>query len=102
MTLRAARAGSRSERCGERAVGGPFGPHVDRANRSSRPDPLRAGPTRAMGGVTGPRDLQREAVAGPRSMYAKLKPRTLLAKVKQQRRALPAFLKSGVGRLFWK
>ena len=29
-------------------------------------------------------------------------PRTLLAKVKQQRRVLPAFLKSGVGRLFWK
>jgi hypothetical protein len=27
---------------------------------------------------------------------------TLLAKVKQQRRALPAFLKSWVGRLFWK
>jgi hypothetical protein len=28
------------------------------------------------------------------------RPRTLLPKVKQQRRALPAFLKSGVGRLF--
>jgi hypothetical protein len=102
MTLRAARAGSRSERCGERAVGGPFGPRVDRANQSSRRDRVRAGPTRGIGGVTGPCDPQGEAVAGPRSMYAKLKPRTLLAKVKQQRRALPAFLKSGVGRLFWK
>jgi hypothetical protein len=47
MTLRAARAGSRSERCGERAVGlVPLEPRVDLANRLSRPDLLQAGATR--------------------------------------------------------
>jgi hypothetical protein len=38
----------------------PLGPRVDRADRSSRPDPLRAGPTRGIGGATGPCDPQGE------------------------------------------
>jgi hypothetical protein len=53
LRSRAARACSRSERCGERAVGLiPLGPRVDRANRPSRLDRVQAGATRGIEGAT--------------------------------------------------